>query len=677
MINFEAVKELLESQGKFDFKPFHFENAEQEYWAYKTNENKFHICDSDLKEIEKRKLPIKSWNYCDFSQKILFVLDREQDYLFLEEGESVSKIQEEQPDNQIKNIWLIEYRNDIIITKDIPGYRYIGNNWIILEPDIIVISKKEQNYWIPNRKIACYDPTNLGESDTFYCGTSYDNWDLFYCDNKYFIESRCFHVRNRFPRYYDNLIIWINSTGSMLINIANNHGAWKMTMYYGEGAEYIGSLDIGTYYNPNGNEYFANDNIFVFSDYRPYKSLWLIIDKNGNLTSRGEAGGHIVSISNEVIKLEQIPLLGKETAYDFYDYKGNCVAKDISKTKHFIIVSKSFNPALYEEDSEKDSLTVFKGVLNTQDHRLVVPIKYVYLELFDGGDFFYAITREEYTDNTGTRAIQYGLLYNNNVILPCNKAEIESLNENLFKWKERGKYGLISNGKICSECIYDNISIKKRFGSSKIQDKYLHDTYNYIKYSYAVLQADEKLDVFVPEWDLLITAKYTNIKAFVEESALLADGYLYKIKERELVFMKDMTNYDYVGGRKCYHLFREKGGDENNLSSYSCYYLCDSDCPEEDITNAEYDSEIDADREHIYWGDYRPVLALGYGKVFYSVKEDRFYDDINDLASYPDYYPDDDYDYERDTYYALGGDDYDRWKENGGDLDVMMERMGF
>lgn len=63
MVNIEAVKRILESQGKLDFKPFHFNNAEQEYWAYKTNDNKFHICDSDLKEIEKRKLPIKSWDF--------------------------------------------------------------------------------------------------------------------------------------------------------------------------------------------------------------------------------------------------------------------------------------------------------------------------------------------------------------------------------------------------------------------------------------------------------------------------------------------------------------------------------------------------------------------------------------------------------------------------------------
>ena len=44
-----------------------------------------------------------------------------------------------------------------------------------------------------------------------------------------------------------------------------------------------------------------------------------------------------------------------------------------------------------------------------------------------------------------------------------------------------------------------------------------------------------------------------------------------------------------------------------------------------------------------------------------------------------DYEPtgiEDDYDYERDTYYALGGDDYDSFKENGGSIDDMMDRMG-
>ena len=46
-----------------------------------------------------------------------------------------------------------------------------------------------------------------------------------------------------------------------------------------------------------------------------------------------------------------------------------------------------------------------------------------------------------------------------------------------------------------------------------------------------------------------------------------------------------------------------------------------------------------------------------------------------------DDYPYDDYtddtDYERDTFYALGGDDYDEWKKNGGNLDDMMDGMGY
>lgn len=37
----------------------------------------------------------------------------------------------------------------------------------------------------------------------------------------------------------------------------------------------------------------------------------------------------------------------------------------------------------------------------------------------------------------------------------------------------------------------------------------------------------------------------------------------------------------------------------------------------------------------------------------------------------------DDRDYERETYYALGGEDYDRFREEGGNLDDMMDGLGF
>ena len=40
------------------------------------------------------------------------------------------------------------------------------------------------------------------------------------------------------------------------------------------------------------------------------------------------------------------------------------------------------------------------------------------------------------------------------------------------------------------------------------------------------------------------------------------------------------------------------------------------------------------------------------------------------------YYPDND-DLERDTYYALGGSDYDEFRSRGGSIDDMMDAMGF
>ena len=42
----------------------------------------------------------------------------------------------------------------------------------------------------------------------------------------------------------------------------------------------------------------------------------------------------------------------------------------------------------------------------------------------------------------------------------------------------------------------------------------------------------------------------------------------------------------------------------------------------------------------------------------------------------PDYQENDN-DYERDTYYALGEDDYARWRDQGGNLDDMMDGMGY
>ena len=66
------------------------------------------------------------------------------------------------------------------------------------------------------------------------------------------------------------------------------------------------------------------------------------------------------------------------------------------------------------------------------------------------------------------------------------------------------------------------------------------------------------------------------------------------------------------------------------------------------------------------------VFSFGDNKIV----DNPFFKDEADVEDVIDSDFDEDYDYERDRYYALGGDDYDSFKENGGSIDDMMEDMG-
>lgn len=57
-------------------------------------------------------------------------------------------------------------------------------------------------------------------------------------------------------------------------------------------------------------------------------------------------------------------------------------------------------------------------------------------------------------------------------------------------------------------------------------------------------------------------------------------------------------------------------------------------------------------------------------------EKDRDKNEIEDEESLCEDYEDEP-DYEEDTYYALGGDDYSRFKENGGSIDDLMDELGY
>lgn len=71
------------------------------------------------------------------------------------------------------------------------------------------------------------------------------------------------------------------------------------------------------------------------------------------------------------------------------------------------------------------------------------------------------------------------------------------------------------------------------------------------------------------------------------------------------------------------------------------------------------------------------TFSCGYNEYKFDIDANEFIKIEDEEDGYHDYNEPDDYDYDRDTYYALGGDDYDRFKENGGSIDDMMDYLGY
>ena len=183
----------------------------------------------------------------------------------------------------------------------------------------------------------------------------------------------------------------------------------------------------------------------------------------------------------------------------------------------------------------------------------------------------------------------------------------------------------------------------------------------------------------------------------IRGDVFVADEYLFSM-EGKLLF--DPKTIDAEGdikfsfdenldvailcGNNLYDLHGKRIIDADSLGlSFVCHYD-DVNC----FTDAEGDYVfIDYCGERLLQGDdyiiddkgtYVFSDSVNEGLVFIP-SENRFHKEQqvhqDDECHQYDYYQEQ-YDYEEDTYYALGGDDYQRFKENGGSIDDMMEGMG-
>ena len=261
------------------------------------------------------------------------------------------------------------------------------------------------------------------------------------------------------------------------------------------------------------------------------------------------------------------------------------------------------------------------------------------------------------------------------------------------------KYGLICKGQFVAECIYDKIEL------INVNPNYL-DFFNQYSYNplWFVLQKDNKKGLFgshgvmtdinygevaVIDWQTYHPKRdYGDTREFV----LKLDDKYYTAKEQKLICENDelifrgfissyvlvfsdeyetcLEFYTYRGEKRDIAVF-DSDGDYVDMDDYndieSMYSGCEYALP---IPNVWRKENI-----QINISEYRYIFSFPENRIIYN----PFYKDIDDDgdAYYRDYDYPDDTDYERDTYYALGGDDYDEWRNKGGNLDDMMDGMEY
>lgn len=290
------------------------------------------------------------------------------------------------------------------------------------------------------------------------------------------------------------------------------------------------------------------------------------------------------------------------------------------------IVYKDYHPntmVVNDKNSNSKDNIRFIGVWDCRKKELAVPIKYTHLTLYDGDTDFNAIVGEEYTNEHGIRSIQYGLIYNGKMVLPCNNKEIQVLSRNLFIVKEQDHLCLISNGKKIGS--YSSITCSAIQGKKNIlmenEDNYeYYKTCNYTYYC-ALLHEGGKLGLYSPDIDILIEPHFNNIIPIIEHGFILADNRLYKISDNSISLVKDMEGYTYIGGIGNCYLFRNNDEDKYCIDSYIYLWLHKGNWKEcydiEDVEDCVREDYL----EQISKWEYYPIIYVG--GYYYSIKANR------------------------------------------------------
>lgn len=722
-ISSSLISNILKEKGCLDFRPFSY--GEKEVYCYRTkidSINEFHFCDSNLNELTRDDLGISS--------DVIFILGVGEEYKILEEG---CEIKENlcPPANYC---FLVD-SNNIIQHFFVKGYVKLNANYYVLEPSLNRIDTiQESGILKPNCDNGKHMVAYNANKDFVFHHDEYQRAHYY----SYYWSYKSYHILSNvdggylvindakeyslpsFPSLWisdsevNSIVYLSDEAGKFFLNIIDVNSDETNKIQFSPIKPRCYHYEQGDYVIPpysEGFQFYAHNNIICVvmqteGDYDTIDSTILIADKNKwYYYYYGDFGRNrtFVSINNGIITLsEKYNITDCGFSYStkkvYLDMDFAILGETDNNYHKYIIISRSFRRIADHTtaivDNEQYTL---KGILLCHNMTMIVPIRYEYVEIIDE----YAIIGNEY-NISGERYLQYGLLRLTDLALniPIQYCSLKVADNTaawivgLFRGKGKNKrmyFGLFYNSELVTEIKYDEIvplcykgclryKSKKKYGLFYEGKNYLPPRYESISSQdgYLVLNKNNKNGVLSIPKNFMSPIKYDNVKLIADENIFIGDNNLYLFTDGKKLkcIVEGNGRLLYLTSKLGYHLFISKDStDKYNTSNYECHKL----------DSLGHNHIVDIKREYgpirdkygnlcnLRSGDY---FSIDGGNIFYEVNE-NILSERGWILAPDDYGSDDNWNYERDTYYALGGSDYDRWKDEGGDLDSMMDRMGY
>lgn len=296
--------------------------------------------------------------------------------------------------------------------------------------------------------------------------------------------------------------------------------------------------------------------------------------------------------------------------------------------------------------------------------------------------------------------------------LPNRTNKIINNVDTLIVRNEQGNYGIIDHGFLVVDCIYDEVKVERILNISYSFEPRLGLTHpiwlTYHVGSQIGIYSNHDSDngfvkginsgpifnnvVIKNLGDLSCNIKFENSRNLIFE----IDGSLYSpddithplvddhefvlkglISSTILVFSKidsmEVKFINFLGKEIDYKILDAELNyiDDNDLDwkSKANYAVCNT-CP------CQVHRSLIRDEECFF--SFKDNAIVKNPLLEDNNCDEDEEEDEEDSTDYEDmgYEPEDKYDYDRDTYYALGGDDYEAFKERGGSIDDMMDGLG-